>query len=234
MTSHNAYFCWCEKKVATSATSKNFSFSRICRDCIQLVSVYLSYVLVGWLTNWLSTFDCLQRIDLCMVEYVLYTLYELWMWIHYFNALGTHSICLLFLIYYHLVSHRIQFDWNIYIECFYFHSIFFYSILIFNTCNRIKLHCPILLQRRARTDVGVSVHSAGTSARALVPIHTMSNNRSWCWNVRMLLHYNVENDNKHHQSCNRDWMYFDYQFLETVHSFVLCGCSMVWVICSMS
>lgn len=47
-----------------------------------------------WLTNWLSTFDCLSRIDLCM-------------WIRYSTALGG-LFALLFLWFIIILSHRIQ------------------------------------------------------------------------------------------------------------------------------
>lgn len=85
--------------------------------------------LTDWLTrltNWLSTFDCLPQIDLCM-------------WIRYFAAVG--FICLLFLIYYLL--RRIESIENI--ECFHFNSIFFsirfrYLIYVIES-NRFDSKC---------------------------------------------------------------------------------------------
>lgn len=94
--------------------------------------------LAGWvtdwltgLTNWLSTFDCLHRIDLCM-------------WIRYFAAVG--SICLLFLIYYlvrRIETTSLHWKKNVAkskIKCTsIFISIQYFSIRYFNIiCNRIE------------------------------------------------------------------------------------------------
>lgn len=155
-------------------------------------------------------FDCFHRVDLCILVCLSVSLYVNVKSLLY-RSRHTLDLFVIFdlLSFSCLTLNSIRLK---YIENFYFHSIFFYSISIFNTCNRIMFDCPNLVNARAAADMGVSLQT-------LVPIHTMSNNRSWCWYVQNIhwrstcsIHYNDENDDDDNNSCNCDWIYFDYQF----------------------
>lgn len=123
----------------------------------------MSCVLVGWLTNWLRTFDCLHRFDLCVPWTSTRTrmcVYECEFIILPLEALShshTRSVCYFwFIIFFLSPIASIQFDWNlssILISIQYFSIRFRYLIHVIESCSIVPSR---LLRVGASADVGVS------------------------------------------------------------------------------
>lgn len=174
--------------ILSQAAAFFFSFSLL--YCVSAAD-WLTDWLTG-LTNWLSTFDCLLQIDL-------------YMWIRYFVAVG--SICLLFFDL--LSTRRIESIEMFFFECFHFNSIFFYSISIFNICNRIEsiqsacTHTNTNRERETNNGASTLTGAGWKRIRKMREWKKREEESNWKreWEQTPQLH------------C--DWTYFDCQFCHT-------------------